>query len=1216
MNRFRTKKKAKEGTQSDRRESNDEGSKPLPQLKSTKTFRIGKKSHPEPEQKPELDLASALPHNDDFRTSLLMTGLSARFSMLREQDDPTSKLGKASDDSVLTPKRQSRLFEYGFSASNGLSDIAEVSSIYSNARPRPPFAMDRVDSSYSIDGYGTDEDSTYAGSVMSRAKPAHGNNLFGGRQKIYKLPSNGTLSMKNLAEHAESGSMGGRALYDDDVSMSAFQRLRERERIQKREQEEREQQDRLRSSPPRRSSSPQLHGYNRNRETSSTTASGQSLTRSSTAATSVTSHRAPSINGASNPGTPSVYGPSHGPGLERTGTKTRRLYDTGLDQHLHSQQYSAISRLDSLSRQRTLGTRTPSPSIPSPTIATFDIPEQPEAEQSSGKPSIDSSNDARLGSFEFGTKKSENQGMPRSYILPPLSPPMSDGDDGSFLTIQPNDVGKATATGAFSKPSQPYDESRYAERQLQMQGERVQTPPLFQRPSLRQYSTEQTIRDRANSNSTYSSGRPRSSSPINHDTSTQNRGPQFKDTSVLDLESSNSTDTESNDGRTKSRPRPLQVGNGNILPSLFTLKPPEEDHPAVRERSPRLYLDFTDDVYDMQTAAEADRSQGESLKANSSADAGLGSGLSGLVRQHLRSDSNGSSIYGAPSPGMASNFRKQPENYAARNFQDHDNWINGSPAPPKFATAGLDQSRLAQTAREANPVGDEASEMSSWEKELSSHRSRSGSTATEKEREEFKNELASRRRRVQENLRNIVDSESRSASPIPTGNRSRDTSATRPAAGMNMLRHTPSRATLAGRQKENQSKAMRMLGIASPMNEPPTTTPMATSEEAFNEADPATTTEESPGRMAIDPKAIRQARRDAQRNRERDTMMRHQQTSDASGQTAHDRVSPRKTRDTSQEHMSGSTPGRAPSGPKTGWTPTTVQNPRLAGPARDRSASADTRSRSRSRSAYKEDPAKATTDGVSGSSNVPPPGDDVSGVMPISNHPAQATDSVNNEYTVPKRVFSDREATSSRPIGFQQVPPLQTDTAANFSMPRSGPHGPTSASSTPGALMSPSSEAIINATEQPWDSSDKPPTARKRSVNKADISEPTFVSSTARLTTVNLSEASPLQNINLTAPPVPDINPKRKQTRTQTMFGGVFGRSADALPPAQQHHADFENTEKIGGRVRQKLRKSSSEGGNLNARAHAAFIASPSPALPGQAVTTTKQGESLEGNMF
>src|SRR3569833_3301859 len=106
MNRFRTKKKAKEDT-SGRHHVEEQSSMP-----SFKGFRRGKRSHEE-EPKKEIDLTAVLPSDDNFRTSLLMTGLSARFSMLREQNDPHTKIGKASDDSVLFPKRQSRLLEWG-----------------------------------------------------------------------------------------------------------------------------------------------------------------------------------------------------------------------------------------------------------------------------------------------------------------------------------------------------------------------------------------------------------------------------------------------------------------------------------------------------------------------------------------------------------------------------------------------------------------------------------------------------------------------------------------------------------------------------------------------------------------------------------------------------------------------------------------------------------------------------------------------------------------------------------------------------------------------------------------------------------------------------------------------------------------------------------------------------------------------------------------------
>ncbi|RSM01759.1 hypothetical protein CEP52_008361 [Fusarium oligoseptatum] len=194
MNRFRGRKKGKDELDAPRPSVESESSSPF------KMF--GKKKAPEEEPKKEIDLASALPSTDEFRTSLLMTNLSARFSMLREQDDPNTKVGKASDDSVLFPKRQSRMMDFGFSA--GLGDIAEVESI------RAPFARSSFQSS--------DDAASTSGSIMGRSKPTEGNNLFGGRQKIYKIAAGG------------SGAMSGRALYDDDVAQSAFQKWRQAEK--------------------------------------------------------------------------------------------------------------------------------------------------------------------------------------------------------------------------------------------------------------------------------------------------------------------------------------------------------------------------------------------------------------------------------------------------------------------------------------------------------------------------------------------------------------------------------------------------------------------------------------------------------------------------------------------------------------------------------------------------------------------------------------------------------------------------------------------------------------------------------------------------------------------------------------------------------------------------------------------------------------------------
>ncbi|KAJ5556208.1 hypothetical protein N7513_002053 [Penicillium frequentans] len=179
MNRFRKNKKAKEVKDTLNELENGPSTSPF-------SLKLSKKKD-SAEELPNLDLlADALPPSDDFRTSLLMPKLSARFSMLREQDDPASKIGKASDDSVLFPKRASRLNLFGHSPAM-LTDIDEVSSTDGS---RPSMALGRTDSyaSGGDGGYGTDDDRSHNGSIMSRARRAEGNNLFGGRQKVFRIP--------------------------------------------------------------------------------------------------------------------------------------------------------------------------------------------------------------------------------------------------------------------------------------------------------------------------------------------------------------------------------------------------------------------------------------------------------------------------------------------------------------------------------------------------------------------------------------------------------------------------------------------------------------------------------------------------------------------------------------------------------------------------------------------------------------------------------------------------------------------------------------------------------------------------------------------------------------------------------------------------------------------------------------------------------------------
>jgi hypothetical protein len=80
MNKFRRTKKVKEPAEPE--------AAPTAPMGFIGTTKFKKNKAAEIPVKPAFDLENALPSNDNFRTSLLMPYLSARFSKLREQDAP------------------------------------------------------------------------------------------------------------------------------------------------------------------------------------------------------------------------------------------------------------------------------------------------------------------------------------------------------------------------------------------------------------------------------------------------------------------------------------------------------------------------------------------------------------------------------------------------------------------------------------------------------------------------------------------------------------------------------------------------------------------------------------------------------------------------------------------------------------------------------------------------------------------------------------------------------------------------------------------------------------------------------------------------------------------------------------------------------------------------------------------------------------------------
>ena len=1287
MNRFRSRKKSLGETENgSRRPSQDTETPPMPTL-SSKTFKRKKQAAPEP-PKPEIDLATALPPQDDFRTSLLMPNLSARFSMLREQDDPTSILGKANDDSVLFPKRASRLDLFN---RHGLSDIAEVDSIHGSIRP--PFASTRTES-YGSGGYDTDE-----GGVMSRARPGEGNTMFGGRQKIYKIPVGGSGSVKNFGTTEDGampsgGNMGGKALYESDIAMSAFQKLREQEW---RERETAGLDSQSSFKEQERSGSPPLAKYNRNRETSSSTNSGPSQPRTSTAATSVASQRSAyeAINGSFHAQSSTQPGSAVS---DRPLQKTKRLYGQGLDQHMHEQQSSALNRLESIQRQRTLGggsapkdlghTRRQSRSASNlneryqrgdPLYASNGF--RTASPAPSGTP-------PRMAEFDLGFSNSQISNISDSGNgkSPPLSPPLSpDQDlnqDPTFVaSLEPNDLGKATASGAFNKPTKQYDEQQYLRRQLQLQeGRNTPSPQLFRPFSPQAPSIDEQTSGRSRNNSlgsNFSSNfsrtgsfrqpwehhmedrvlpavRERGNTPSLHESEEQNQGAMersfFAGSEVgsqaeSESEADPSSPMTSNSKFANSSPlafQPLKPVN----PTRQLYFPPDPNHLAEPTeevssdsrsyRSEKTITQPRDNSVTGQQTTKAPDADSPTLGP-----VGVSNGLSGLVRAHLRNDSGQSSVYpdddnktsrfsaevrdsifGHESALSHSRQQSREDNesnkaYWANENRSSDQSVVAAPPPLSFAAKHiLEQAQALKNNQEnykarqmlgddkaQRVLGGEAprashsrkdSNSNDWQAQLNAHHTRTLSTETEHEREALNNELAERRRMVEDKLKNYADADGRSASPSPRS-RTQDNSPAKPGHPFGILKKSSRGSLAVGRDRpsksqERPSKAMKMLGINSGSGAGPNSIThlphpppdMFMGMEQFSD-------------RAMPPKQ----KYPPHQRRPQDV---RQNSDHPSNSVPHEAGSERSLENLAQKH--------SPQSSKSGST----YSDRSSRPSESHSGNVMKSSLDRGRvHGYAINGANPGANPEAESQTLvspPRPTDEL--MASIARHGLPPTERSHS-------AMSYRVRSNSR-TEYQRTAPPNTPFMINPTIRPSANPYPYATHSTP-SLHSSSRTSATPTTITPQSA---PNTGygghhsfRKRSISKHDISEPTFISCTSSVDTISLPPEASLRNgmdssaSESEAPPIPARDSRRK--RTQTLFQ-AFGRTdksqlsptkrtfAPSPSPREEDENEMRSTfsgddePKSNSRsLRQKLRKTSSEGGSMSAKVRQQILESKSP---------------------
>ena len=1113
---------------------------------------------------------------------------------------------------------------------------------------------------------------------MGRSRPGEGNTLFGGRQKIYKIPVSGSASSKNLStseggESASAKGMGGRVLYGDDVATSAFQKLRDQAR-REREREEEERQKARSSKEHDRSHSPPPANYNRNRETGSSTTSGPSQPRTSTAATSIASQRSVherNANGSSHTNLPSTQGPIPSHGSDRTHPKSRRLYGQGLDQQMHEQQSSAMHRLESLHRQRTVGGQPRNMQQSRSATNLHDRfqrsgPLYASSGFRAGSPPP-SATPPRIGEFDLGLTDGNRARSPSQNEYdyarsPPLSPLTSPSPDATLISaLEPNDLGKATALGAFNKPKQQYNEQQYLQRQLQLQQGR-ETPPLARPFSPPAQSIDEQISGRTRENSLSSmqsttgslkhqserqvndhvlSMVPESSSPLREGRKiNEERHPAVSGSFLAGMSGSEVGSPTESDAETETNAiKPGELGSKSLSSAADQTQIPHEsfrfnvisDHSQDTNSGLALPDDPSRDDRSVATVTQAHGSSTADQVMPTYLDAdsptlGPTNGLNGLVHTHLRNHSGQSSIYPEQSPGLVERFPpdlqhnhhprdQRSQSGRSETFFRDSTWTqddqggeqirrtplrlrsdNALPAPSNKAQTTVDETNASWSQDlSASPhihgpdkaqriLGDEAprrsqesSSQPSWQEQLKAHHARAGSTETEKEREGLAMELAERRRMVQNKLESFVGPDSRSGSPMP-GTRSRDDSPAKSGMPFGVLKSKTSRGSLVG--KDRPSKAMKMLGIS------------ANSSVANLSSHPS---QESLYKREDD-RSSRYARGQSQTTRE------------PQGRQPPDSFRMQRPREPSNERVVPN-PHRRPS-------PPSARHAELSRAGYDASERPSEGWNGQQRSfAARVAAERDRTNGYRPSApqsrehaGIPRSTEEVT--MNMAGHQPLAERS---QSAMSGRVRSSSRGNTPGYFDNRNPMPNQKNISPNGGISHRGPavspYSASSNSASHGASPIDPHTTPTMITSQESYTTRRGPNIRKQSVNKHDISEPMFLSSTSSVGTIDLPPGASLSNgmeQSSFRPPIPPQNPRRRRTNNLFQSLGRLEKPEEA-PPSPMHPEDpyeerstfsADESESKASKMRQRLRKTSSEGGNLAAKARQQAMMGPSPAMP------------------
>jgi hypothetical protein len=661
--------------------------------------------------------------------------------------------------------------------------------------------------------------------------------------------------------------MKGRALYDDDVMPSTFQRWRQEERDRlAREKERHNEQD----SPSRAPLSPLYNGtITRQTSTSTSNTSAPSYGRTSTAATSVASQI-----GALPASTPihatmstsaSVSAMNGSPAVERSLTKNRRLYDHGLNREIEEQQSTAMTRLNSIQR--------PKGRVSPPFARSASRQGTAEAFRSAS-PSPGSI--APLSQLNTSFPLSDKS-IPEHSPHSPISPLDPFRNNPLMSALNPGDRGKATAMGAFNKPQQ-FNERQYMERQLTLRNvvdKQTPKPEALKRED----SKVSMDGDRSDEQSSYAqstfSGRSRA--PTNastQDTATsafsvfQNAAslikspPSTKEEEADELKtnfffsrSSSGSEYDTDPAFTlppMSTPKVNKV-NSRLPPNKPIPQPPAHQHPAFKSGTrsqtdmPRQNAGPTSAPNEFTGFDFSHREEDEVASSNS-----LGvtnGGLSGLVR-HLRHGSDSSSFYEqdapnvpnfpahlalktrdmSPAPAMKTSETATPaessyshssnpfdlEDLKHTGVQEAGRYSPVSPMEDEVARLDTSPKGIKASRRRGMSQLPEPNEETSWQAQMKKSHARGPSAETIQEQDALSSEIAKRQRAIQERLRAKIENEAVNSSPT-----TEERSMSGPFRGFDMLRTKSSRESIKkAADSIASSKTGRALGLSNSSERP------------------------------------------------------------------------------------------------------------------------------------------------------------------------------------------------------------------------------------------------------------------------------------------------------------------------------------------------------------------------------------------------------------